>query len=210
MTQQRNLVADAAHELRSPLASMRVQLDVARAHPALSVGSELADELSPEIDRLTRLVNDVLLLGRLEGGGSADREPIDLTELAGASGPSVVVPGNRDSLARLVRNLVDNAHDYGDTVHVTVRRDASTAVLEVDDDGPGIPVADRERVFDRWTRLDTARARSTGGSGLGLALVREIAAAHGGSAEMTDSPLGGTRARVTLPLGPGSSRSAPE
>ena len=203
MTQQRNLVADAAHELRSPLASLRVQLDVARAHPALSNASELADELSPEIERLTRLVNDVLLLGRLEGGGSADRESIDLTELAGAVGPPVLVPGNRDSLARLVRNLVDNAQDHGATVHVTVRREESTAVIEVDDDGPGIPVDDRERVFDRWTRLDTARDRPSGGSGLGLTLVREIAAAHGGSAAITDSPLGGARARVTLPLVPG-------
>ena len=207
MTQQRNLVADAAHELRSPLASMRVQLDVARVHPALSNGADLADELSPEIDRLTRLVNDLLLLGRLEGGGSADREPVDLTALAGASGPSVLVPGDRDSLDRLVRNLVDNARDHGTTVRVAVHQDDAIAVLEVDDDGPGVPAADRERVFDRWTRLDSARDRSTGGSGLGLALVREIAVAHGGSAEITDSPLGGVRARVTLPVAPGRSRA---
>ena len=210
MTQQRNLVADAAHELRSPLASMRVQLDVAQAHPSLSVASDLAAELSPEIDRLTRLINDLLLLGRLEGGGGADREPLDLTELAGAEGPAVVVPGDRDSVERLVRNLVDNARDHGETVRVSVHRDGALAVLEVDDDGPGIPAADRERVFDRWTRLDTARDRSTGGSGLGLALVREIAVAHGGAAVITDSPLGGTRVRVTLPLAPAPAEPPPE
>ena len=209
MAQQRDLVADAAHELRSPLASMRVQLDVVRAHPSLTAASDLAAELSPEIDRLTRLVNDLLLLGRLEGGGPVGAEPVDLTALVGAPGPAVVVPGDRDRLERLVRNLVDNAHEHADTVQVSVRRDAMTAVLEVDDDGPGIAVEDRERVFHRWTRLDSARDRSTGGSGLGLSLVHEIAAAHGGTAAITDSPLGGTRVRVTLPAQPNAQSDQP-
>lgn len=204
MAQQRNLVADAAHELRSPLASMRVQLDVARAHPTLTAAADLTADLAPEIDRLTRLVNDLLLLGRLEGGGSAERTPLNLTALAGATGPPVVVCGDRDSLERLVRNLIDNAHDHGGAVHVSVHREGDRAILVVDDDGPGIPVQDRERVFERWTRLDTARDRANGGSGLGLTLVREIATAHGGSAGISESPLGGTRVRVTLPAAPGS------
>lgn len=203
MAQQRDLVADAAHELRSPLASMRVQLDVARAHPTPETAADLTADLAPEIDRLTRLVNDLLLLGRLEGGGSAKRTPVDLSELAGATGSSVVVRGDRDSLERLVRNLVDNAHEHGGSVRVSVHREGGMAVLEVDDDGPGIPVEDRERVFERWTRLDLARDRVSGGSGLGLTLVREIAVAHGGSAGITESPLGGTRVRVILPAAPG-------
>ena len=197
---QREFIADAAHELRSPLANMRVQLDVAQAHPQLLNAQELAAELSEELDRMTRLADDLLLLGRLDSGGPGPFEPMDLGELAGTTGPPIMVGGNRDALLRLVLNLRTNAHDHADHVEVSVRSEGRFAVLDVDDDGPGIPPEDRDRVFDRWTRLDTARDRTSGGSGLGLAIARDIATAHGGTVAITDSPSGGTRVRVSLPL----------
>ena len=198
--QQQAFVADAAHELRSPLASMRVQLDVALRHPEVVDATGLAGELAPEVERLAELVDDLLLLARLEAGAGAPYEPVDLTELAGVEGPPVVVLGDRAALGRVVRNLRDNAARHGQRVEVTVSADGASAVLDVDDDGPGVPPAYRDRVFQRWFRLDDARDRATGGSGLGLALVREICAAHGGTVEVMDSPLGGARLRVRLPL----------
>lgn len=203
MAQQRSFLLDAAHELRSPLASMRLQLDVASTHPALLSTEQLAGELTTEIDRLTRLTDDLLILGRLDADVARRRTAVNLTQLAGADGPSVTVLGDHDDLERLVRNITDNAHRYGDTVWITVSEQQGQAVLDVDDDGPGIAPADRERVFQRWTRLSLARDRDTGGSGLGLALVRKIAHAHSGDVTIQDSPLGGTRVRVRLPGVPG-------
>jgi hypothetical protein len=112
----------------------------------------------------------------------------------------VRVVGDRGQLARVVRNLVDNARRHARSrVLVTVGRDGDTAVLEVSDDGPGVPQADRARVFERFVRLDDARARTDGGSGLGLAIVAEVVAAHGGSVEVTDGPAGGALFRVRMP-----------
>jgi signal transduction histidine kinase len=200
MNQQRDFIADAAHELRSPLASMRVQLDVAQTHPQLLDADQLAAELSAELDRLTRLTDDLLLLGRLDSGAPGPFENIDLSEIAGTIQPPVMVTGNRDALLRLVRNLTANAREHSDNVRTTVATAGRFAVLDVDDDGPGIPAEDRNRVFERWTRLDTARDRSSGGYGLGLAIARDIAVAHGGRMAISDSPLGGTRVEVLLPL----------
>jgi signal transduction histidine kinase len=200
MNQQRDFIADAAHELRSPLASMRVQLDVAQTHPHLLNAHQLAAELSAELDRLTRLTDDLLLLGRLDSGALGPFERIDLSEIAGTTQPPVIVSGNRDALLRLVRNLTANARDHSDNVQTTVATAGRFAELDVDDDGPGIPAQDRDRVFERWTRLDTARDRSSGGYGLGLAIARDIAVAHGGRMAISDSPLGGTRVQVLLPL----------
>lgn len=198
--QQRGFVADAAHELRSPLASMRVQLDVAGRHPELTGTADLVHELAPEVDRLTALVDDLLLLARAESGSGPVRGPVDLTALAGAVGDPVVVTGDPTALTRVVRNLRDNAERQAGQVAVSVRAENGMAVLDVDDDGPGIPAPDRLRVFDRWVRLDAGRARSEGGSGLGLAVVRDTVVAHGGTVEVLDSPLGGARLRVRLPL----------
>lgn len=197
---QRAFVSDAAHELRSPLASMRVQLDIAQAHPDLLGAQELAAELSAEVHRLTRLTDDLLLLGRLDSRTPVARRRVDLSEIAETSDPPAVVDGDPEELRRLVRNLVENARNHAGSVRVTVSRDEGFAVLRVDDDGPGIPAADRDRVFDRWTRLDPARDRGRGGSGLGLAIVRDVAAAHGGTVRILDSPLGGTRVELRIPL----------
>jgi signal transduction histidine kinase len=110
------------------------------------------------------------------------------------------VQGDRGALSRLVRNLADNAARHARSrLAVSVSAADGEAVLRVDDDGPGVPAADRERVFERFTRLDEGRARGAGGSGLGLALVRTVAAAHGGTVRVLDAPLGGARFEVRLP-----------
>lgn len=198
--QQRAFVADAAHELRSPVASLRVQLEVAQAHPDLVDLPVLLDELLQDTERLGGLADDLLLLARTEHRDARGRQPVDLREIASATGQSAVVLGDDELLRRLVDNLVGNARRHASTVQVTTSVEPGRAVLDVDDDGPGIAVADRERVFDRWVRLDSSRSRAGGGAGLGLALVREIARAHGGDVAVGDSPLGGARLRVTLPL----------
>jgi signal transduction histidine kinase len=202
VAQQQSFVADAAHELRSPLASMRVQLDVARRHPGVVDAAVLVDELTPDLDRLTDLVDDLLLLARLEAGAGNRAARVDLAALAELTQPPVLVWGDAAALSRLLRNLRDNAVRHADRVQVSLSVDGGEAVLDVDDDGPGIAREHRDQVFERWFRIDSARGREEGGSGLGLALAREICTAHGGTIEVLDSPLGGARFRVRLPIAP--------
>lgn len=199
VARQQAFVADAAHELRSPLSALQVQLEVARAHPGTVVLPALLAELHEDVMRLARLVEDLLALARAEDGAPAATELVDLRDLADG-GASVQVRAGRRDLERLVANLVSNAERVALTVRVTSSRHQDEARLDVDDDGPGIPPADRERVFDRWVRLDVARDRDTGGSGLGLALARETARRHGGDLEVLDSDLGGARLRLRLPV----------
>jgi signal transduction histidine kinase len=200
MTQQRAFVADAAHELRSPLSALTVQLEVAQAHPSTVVLPELLEDLRQEVERLARLVDDLLALSRAEAGRGPELQPLDLRDVAGATGDSAPVLGDPVELRRLVDNLVSNAHRYGGTVRVSCSREGPLVVLDVDDDGPGIAPGDREKVFDRWVRLDESRSRQAGGAGLGLSLARQIARRHGGELTADSSPLGGTRMRLTLPL----------
>jgi signal transduction histidine kinase len=207
---QRAFVADAAHELRSPLANLRVQLEVTQQH-----GGALAiEDLLADVDRLTRLADDLLILARADAPSSIV-EPVDLQQVAAdavarysaarvpvefsSSGP-VGVDGDPLALDRVIANLVDNAVRHATTsVCVTLTASAGSAQLTVSDDGPGIPEADRERVFERFTRLDDARTRDGGGSGLGLAIVRDLVLRHGGTVALLDgSP--GTRVAVTVPL----------
>ncbi|WP_416968576.1 sensor histidine kinase [Streptomyces sp. 4F14] len=186
---QRRFVADASHELRSPIASLRTQLEVAAAHPELlDLDGAVEDTV-----RLQHLAADLLLLARLDAGETPQRTPVDLGALAreGAQGrekvrvdtaPGVEVTGSRGQLARVLANLLDNAARHTrTTIEVTVRRDGDDAVLTVADDGPGVPDADRERIFERFVRLDDARSRDDGGAGLGLAIARDIAVRHGGT-----------------------------
>jgi signal transduction histidine kinase len=214
---QRRFVSDASHELRSPLASIRQHAEVARAHPDRLGDGELADVVLTEGARLQDLVEQLLLLTRLDEGALAlARRPVDLDDLvladarrlkdAGAVAVDTagVTATRYDSdermLARLTRNLADNAARHASSrVALAVRRDGDRVELTVDDDGAGIPAGERERVFERFMRLDEGRARDAGGSGLGLAIVAEIARAHGGSVRVTDSPLGGARFTVSLP-----------
>ncbi|GAA2868542.1 HAMP domain-containing sensor histidine kinase [Streptosporangium fragile] len=218
---QRALVSDAAHELRSPLASIRLQLEVALGHPEGQDWRETAEGVLEDTMRLSRLAEDLLALARLDerGGALARREPVELDQLVPqtverygeavtveiATGPAgedgaIVVTGDALDLGRVLVNLVDNALRHTSApVVVALRTEGADAVLTVTDDGPGIPEADRERVFDRFTRLDSARSRDEGGAGLGLAIVRETVHAHGGAVHLEDASPG-LRAVVRLPL----------
>lgn len=234
---QHRFVADAAHELRSPLAALRTTVEVAQAHPRAAGEHELAAELTPEVLRMQRLVDDLLLLARLgstggtagtgspgstgrtasarsTGAPAARRGPVDLVGVAhdavAGSGPAAAdgaptvtvsgggtATGDRAALVRVVRNLVDNAARHARS-EVRVRVDGP--VVEVEDDGSGIPAELREQVFERFVRLDEARHRQDGGTGLGLAIAREIARDHGGDVHLggrDDGP--GLRATLRLP-----------
>ncbi len=209
---QRRFVADASHELRSPLATIAAGLELLQRDTG---DPATVTALRGETERVNRLVEGLLLLARAdERGLQPRREEVDLDEIAEAEqvrpaedGARVVVRaepvrviGDRGQLVRVLRNLVDNARRHAcSEVHVTVARDGGGAVLEVADDGPGVPEADRARVFERFVRLDDARARSDGGSGLGLAIVSEVVAAHGGTVELLAAPNGGALFRVWLP-----------
>ena len=202
---QRTFVADAAHELRSPLASMRTQLEVAQH---LGEGGELAADLLADVARLSALVEDLLLLARAGSDASQPpvRESLDVRALlvetadryAGArvpvsvpSGPAVIASASPDELRRVLANLVENAvrHARSEVV-LAVRTEGGRAVLTVVDDGPGIAAEERERVFERFARLDDARDRDAGGTGLGLAIVRELLHRSDGSISLQDNPSG--------------------
>ncbi|MFJ4330262.1 MULTISPECIES: sensor histidine kinase [unclassified Streptomyces] len=205
---QRGFVADASHELRSPIASLRTQLEVAAAHPELlDLDGAVADTV-----RLQRLAADLLLLARLDAGERPADARVDLAALAreaaegrtgvwvrGAEGP-VSVAGSRGQLGRVLANLLDNAQRHArSAVEVSVRRDGDTAVVAVADDGEGVPAADRERIFERFVRLDAARSRDDGGAGLGLAIARVVAVRHGGTLTVHDAPAGGALFELRLP-----------
>jgi signal transduction histidine kinase len=213
-SRQRAFIADAAHELRSPIASLRTQLDVA-SH--LGEPPPLAD-LSADVDRLNRLVSDLLLLARADEGdpGLRRRQPVELGALlaevaaayAGARVPVTVRPdgpqwtdGDPVALRRVVDNLVGNAVRHASSVvKLALQPLADQVVLTVTDDGPGIPESDRSRVFDRFTRLDDARTRDDGGAGLGLAIVGELVRLHGGTVILGDAAPG-LRVAVALLAG---------
>ncbi|MDT7698439.1 MAG: hypothetical protein QOJ30_764 [Pseudonocardiales bacterium] len=232
-TNQRRFVADASHELRSPLATISSGLElIAGAHHPDSPDGATVRSMRTEADRLGRLVDGLLLLARADERGLQPRhDEVDLDEIVeaergrpsdiggarvGADGvmvraEPVRVVGDRGQLVRVVRNLVDNARRHAESrVLVTLRREGDRAVVEVGDDGPGVPPEQRTRVFERFVRLDEARARSDGGAGLGLAIVAEVMAAHGGGVEIGESELGGALFRVTMPAGPAAERDPAE
>ncbi|MCL2467351.1 MAG: HAMP domain-containing histidine kinase [Micrococcales bacterium] len=240
---QRRFVADAAHELRTPLAALRTQVEVAAEHPTTTSVPELADDLHTEVLRLQRLVDDLLVLARV-GATAPGTGPVDLAVLAGdvvaqVAGPirTVDEPGRSpepgagtdddpaggetpeaeavtdgaqvtvtgagtatglsDDITRVLRNLVDNAVRHASSA---VQVHVHPGQVDVDDDGPGIAADDRERVFERFVRLDDARHRDHGGCGLGLSIARELARQAGGDVVLSDSPPGGLRATVRLPV----------
>ncbi|QIQ06809.1 HAMP domain-containing histidine kinase [Streptomyces liangshanensis] len=214
---QRRFVADASHELRSPIASLRTQLEVGDAHPELlDVPGAVADTV-----RLQRLAADLLLLARLDAGERPGPARLDLGDLAAEEiasragdrvtvslaarepGPddALEVTGSRGQLARVLGNLLDNAQRHAaSSVTVAVHRRGGRVALTVADDGPGVPEAERERVFERFVRLDDARARDDGGAGLGLAIARDVAHRHNGTLTLARSPRGGALFTLNLPL----------
>ncbi|MFF7491052.1 sensor histidine kinase [Streptomyces luteogriseus] len=204
---QRRFVADASHELRSPIASLRTQLEVAAAHPELlDLDGAVEDTV-----RLQRLAADLLLLARLDAGERPNDARVDLAGLAreaaeGRRGVTVdaepvEVAGSRGQLGRVLANLLDNAQRHArSAVTVHVRREGDRAVVGVADDGDGVPEDDRERIFERFVRLDAARSRDDGGAGLGLAIARDVAVRHGGTLTAGRGPAGGALFELRLPL----------
>jgi len=194
---------------------MRTQLEVAQH---LGEGGELAADLLADVTRLSALVEDLLLLARAGRDATHPpvRESLDVRALlvatanryasarvpvTVATGPAVYAAANAEELRRVLANLVDNAVRHArSAVSLEVRAEGGHAVLTVADDGPGIPAAERERVFERFARLDDARDRDAGGTGLGLAIVRELVRRSGGSISLQDNPSGtGIVAVVHLP-----------
>ncbi|REE97606.1 sensor histidine kinase [Thermomonospora umbrina] len=214
VARQRQFSSDASHELRTPIAALRANLEDASMHPDDTDLEAVVRAALRDTDRLESIVTDLLLLARIGTGGAVAQEVIDFAELVRlevrrrASGVVIriavdarpAVRGVRMQLVRLLHNLLDNAERYAEScVEVAVSETDGQVVLTVTDDGSGIPEQDRERVFERFTRLDTARSRSAGGTGLGLAIARDIATAHGGSLRIEESLLG---ARFALRLPP--------
>jgi signal transduction histidine kinase len=211
---QQEFVSDAAHELRSPLASLQARLELLESSPDTDLPAE-APRLRTEVARLGAIVDGLLALVRSADGRPAAVD-VDLDDVARQSVDRLrertthrldvsVAParvrGDASALARLVDNLLDNAARHAtSTVTVTLHVERGTALLEVADDGPGIRPGDRDRVFGRFTRLDDARSRDGGGAGLGLANVRAVAEAHGGDVSVTDAAPG-ARLDVRRPAG---------
>ncbi|MEU6036319.1 HAMP domain-containing sensor histidine kinase [Actinomadura sp. NPDC047616] len=217
VARQRGFVADASHELRSPIASLRTQLEVAAAHPELLDVQGLTDD----VIRLQHLAADLLLLARLDAGDRpVEAKPVDLAALVGeelrrrpaggrdlavhadVAGDAPPVMGGRTRLARVLSNLLDNAERHAESairVSLAASADGTRAVLRVADDGPGVPPDDRERIFERFVRLDDARSRDDGGAGLGLAIARDLVRTHGGTLTVGEAPGGGALFEVQLP-----------
>lgn len=215
-TAQRRFVSDASHELRSPLATIRQHAELAQAHPEVTSIGELAEIVSEEGLRLQGIVESLLLLARLDEGAGTHDEAVDLDDIAlsevrrlraagfetdGTGIHAAQVHADPRLLGQLVRNLADNAarHSRG-RVAIGVTPAEGYVFVTVEDDGPGVPVEERERIFERFVRLDEARSRDAGGSGLGLAIARGIAASARGTLAVDDSRWGGARFILTLPL----------
>jgi two-component system OmpR family sensor kinase len=217
----RRFVADASHELRTPLAAVRAYAELFR-RGAASRPDDLERAMGGigrESERMSLLVEDLLLLARLDEGRPLEREPVDLEEVAGeavetaktvepsrpidlAAEPAVVL-GDRDRLRQVVDNLLANVRAHtpaGAPVHVRVSRNGTNAVLEVEDSGPGLSAEEVEQVFERFHRGDPSRTRASGGVGLGLSIVSAVAEAHGGTATARSKPGKGSTFVVSLPL----------
>jgi two-component system OmpR family sensor kinase len=225
-------VADASHELRTPLTVIRGQLEVLalEAHPARESVQRVTRMVGVEVERMERLVEDLLVLAQADEPSFLRRAPIDVADyLRDLSDglfntvdrrfelgplPMMVLDIDPDRMAQALRNLIRNAIAHtgpGGLVRISAEQDGETVRILVDDDGPGIPDDQRARIFDRFQRVDGGRARATGGAGLGLAIARAIVIAHDGEIRIADSPKGGARFVVELPAPertPGTALSA--
>ncbi len=222
MEAQERFVADASHELRTPIAVIQTSADVLLRHPDHRIADEdeVVRGIAEETGRMAALVRDLLDLGageqlRLDGAAVdlraiAESAVRALTPAARAAGielqiaeeAGVEVVGDQAALLQVARILVDNAITHcssGATVQVSVRADGAHALLQVSDDGPGIDPADQERIFERFARVDKARARAAGNSGLGLAIARAIVERHGGTIDVVSTPGEGSAFSVRLP-----------
>jgi signal transduction histidine kinase len=215
---QRRFVADASHELRSPLTGIRARLEVDLAHPNGADWQATERDVLDDAIRMQHLVDDLLALAASDASATpAAHEPVDLDEIvlrearrlrsrtahridtSGVSGAQLL--GDSGGLSRAVRNLLDNAARHArSTVTVTLSESDTTLELSIADDGPGIPPDQHERVFERFARLDDGRARDDGGTGLGLAITHDVVVAHRGTITVDNAP--GARFTIRIPLGP--------
>lgn len=213
---QRTFVADASHELRGPLAALRADLEISITHPDQTSWVAVARDTLGDVERLQHLTNDLLLLARLDSRHARERQRVDVAAVAseaielvrrddltvtttGLDTPTMI-DGDSEQLQRMMRNLVHNAEVHADVcIAVGVATEDRSVVVTVSDDGAGIRPEERQRVFERFVRLDSARTRSTGGTGLGLAIVTDVVANHGGDVNITDDELGGARFVIRLP-----------
>ena len=214
-TRLRQFVSDASHELRTPVAVLQSEAEVALSNPTGTSVDDLATGVLSETERLRRIVDDLLVLARHDEQRSivstiaVDLDDIVLAEAARCRGVEVDISGvsagkvlaTPEQLTRIVAHLLDNAARYGNTsvcLKLTTDQDHRT-ILTIDDDGPGIASVDRARIFERFTRLSEARSRDSGGAGLGLAVVKALLDELGGQIVVSDSPLGGARFEVSFP-----------
>lgn len=219
-TGQRAFVADASHDLRTPLTIIKGQLDVLARNPDPDPEDvhRVTGQVKAATVRMEKLVEDLLLLARTDSGVQAELERAELEPLLAAEVEAFsetsdrkielgdvtdrAVSIDRERMARAVSNLIANAiaHTPGHgRIEVGAVERAGSVEITVDDDGPGVPAAMRERIFDRFARLDSSRSSDSGGSGLGLAIVMAVAELHGGTATCGDSRLGGARFAIVLP-----------
>ena len=215
LDRQQQFATDASHELRTPLAALRVQVEEAQLHPDDIDLPDLLHHVTDDLDRLENIIDDLLLLATLEADLDGRLEEVDLTTLVQAVAarwaeshdvrlslePGVTVKAVPCQIDRLLANLLDNARRHArHRLEVDLRRTGDHAELAVADDGQGVPPADRERIFQRFARLDTARSRDRGGVGLGLSIARDIALAHHGTLHVEDSTDGGACFVLRIPL----------
>jgi signal transduction histidine kinase len=214
---QRQFIADAAHEMRTPLAGITTFLEVAASHPATVDRDDLIERLLAAHRRFGDLVNDLLTLASIDAGAPTRYRPVDLAavvrdstahlvttrvQLTTTTADTAIVLGNPTQLSRVVTNLVDNAIRHASqSVAISVTSQATEAIVTVADDGPGIPADRQEEIWRRFVRLGEDRGRPRGGTGLGLALVKEIVTAHGGRATVRNTDPGAVFT-VALPLAP--------
>jgi two-component system OmpR family sensor kinase len=209
------MIGAIAHDLRTPLTRLRFRIE--------PIPEPLRSKLEADVDQMEAMVASTLGFVR-DAATPRDRRKLEVASLvetvmdeAALTGADaaveradrVVVDGDPLALKRLVANLVDNALKYGASAHARVFTEGDMAVIEVDDDGPGMPDSEIERVFEPFRRLESSRSRETGGIGLGLAVVRAVARSHGGDVVLRNRPHGGLSARVTLPLSLAVKRSQP-
>jgi signal transduction histidine kinase len=222
---QQRFVADASHELRTPLARMRSEVEADELDPASANLACTRRSQLEELDVLQGMVDDMLMLARVDGDPDAlCRETVDLDDLVldeirslranttksidTTAVSAAQVDGSSAELRRVVRNLLDNGNRHASSaIAVTLSETEGRATLSVDDDGPGVPDERREEVFERFRRLNGSRDDHGSGAGLGLSIVAEIVERHDGTVTVEDSPLGGARFIVTLPLRAETSRA---
>ena len=234
LDQTRNqFVSNASHELKTPLATMKIMLETMIYQPEMpaELRQEFMDDMNHEIDRLTGIITDLLTLTRLDSGGELRREPVDMSELTNqtirsletqakqknqtiesAIQPGLMMNGDRSKLNQVIYNLIDNAMKYtpeGGAISVTLEEDGNDLLWQVTDNGIGIPKEDQEHIFERFYRVDKARSRNTGGTGLGLSIVKQMVQIHGGSIRVESEVGKGSTFLVTLPRQSEESRNRP-